>query len=302
MQSSSDNGLSLERPQFEATGLVQGNEEIEVQHPWQLARHFLGNSGSLLFQKEVGVLPPNAGWTCPLRVMGIKRAHNVLFGGGSLCVLAISFQAKATIRWLITDCFTSAGRHWRVSSQTATAAIVTVIVTVTSCPFCLPPWTTRSNRCLDARRLLWEVKLLKGQLLGGAAALLSTPEHSDTGPAWQAYFVLIGASWKLSCLILATSNTAWAIQTVSSTPLRAQAGSCQVAAACWTSLAELLEGCRERSAASWRQRSRYKTLTAWARPLLDLLGLKPNARFNSFPAIFNELLKYQVYSVCRHCK
>lgn len=33
MQSSSDNGLSLERPQFEATGLVQGNKEIEVQHP-----------------------------------------------------------------------------------------------------------------------------------------------------------------------------------------------------------------------------------------------------------------------------
>lgn len=43
--------------------------------------------------------------------------------------------------------------------------------------------------------------------MGGAAALLGTPELSHTGPAWQEDVVLVGSSWSVSHLV--TSNTAW---------------------------------------------------------------------------------------------
>lgn len=59
----------------------------------------------------------------------------------------------------MTDLFAITGRHWRVSSGTVTAAIVTVTVvtvtvTVSSCLSCLPLGKSGSNHCHSRR--LWE--------------------------------------------------------------------------------------------------------------------------------------------------
>lgn len=70
-----------------------------------------------------------------------QAAHSVLFGAGLPCVLDILFQAKGSkgfFNIFLLNCLKSAGRHWRASSQTATAVTATVTVTMTNCPPCLP--------------------------------------------------------------------------------------------------------------------------------------------------------------------
>lgn len=186
------------------------------------------------------------------------------------------FKQVTTGDWLL-DCFTPAGRHWRVSNQTATAAIVTATVTVTSCPSHLPlreNWEQPLPWCQEAS--------VRSEITEGTASgrCCSTAKHSRAFRYGTCLARVRCPHWsKLETVLFNVlgnfKHSVGYTNTVSFTPLPAQASSCQAAAACLNSLAEVLEGISKRSAASWRLLSRYKSLTAWARPLLDLLHHKP---------------------------
>lgn len=146
------------------------------------------------------------------------------------------------------DCLTSAGRHWRVSSQTATAAIATVTATVTvsSWPSCLPLGKPGASAALTQEAAVRR-EVTEGTVPGSCCSAAERSRAFRYGtclaraccPPWsklKAVLVNVLGNFKHS---VGYSNT------LPPTPLPAPARSCQAARACLSSSAEGLAGCGE---------------------------------------------------------